>query len=86
MVVAGHGKAAAHVRDDEVALGIGGTELGSAAKGAFLLVEAVHVALAIDTGIAGDTGNVLEFVGIGLVDSVGRLAHLLGKSLQQRRT
>ena len=86
MVVAGHGKAAAHVRDDEVALGIGRAELSGATNGALLLVEAVHVALAIDTGVTGNTGDVLELIGIGLVDSVGGLAHLLGKSLQQRRT
>ena len=44
------------------------------------------MALAIDTGVTGNTGDVLELIGIGLVDGVGGLAHLLGKSLQQRRT
>ena len=86
MLMTGDGETASHMCDDEVALGIGRAEFPGATDGALLLIEAVHVTLAVDTGITGDAGDILELVGIGLVDGVGGLAHLLGKSMQQRRT
>ena len=84
VLVAGHGEAAAHVGHDEVALLVAHAQLGGAADGALLLVEAVDVALAVDAGPAGDARHVGELVGVGLVDGVGGLSGGLGKGVQQR--
>ena len=69
----------------EVAVLIGDAQLGGAADGAFLLIQAVHVALAVHAGKAGDARYVGELIGVGLVHGVGGLAgNLLRERPEQR--
>ena len=85
VIVAGNRKATTHVRHDKRAFLVGFAQLGGAANGAFFLIQAMYVALAIYARIARDAGDVVKLVGIGLVHGIGGLAVDLGERVQERR-